>query len=108
MERRKYLRVLAFSSIRLFTAERESIFDGDLLDISKGGVCVANIERLKLESFSIGQKFEFELIIGEAQVTGIATIAWLDSDRSSMGLEYVKIFNDEDRSHLESLLNSGF
>ena len=108
MERRKYLRVLAFSSIRLFTTERESVFDGDLLDISKGGVCVANIERLKLESFSIGQKFEFELMIGEEKVQGIATIAWLDSDKSSMGLEYIKIFNDEDRTNLETLLNNAF
>jgi hypothetical protein len=99
MERRKFIRVLAFSSIRLFTAGREILFDGDLLDISKGGVCVANIDR---------QKFEFELVIGEDQVKGTAIIAWLDSERMSMGLEFVKIVNDEDRTNLEALLNSFF
>jgi hypothetical protein len=108
MERRKFIRVLAFSSIRLFTAGREILFDGDLLDISKGGVCVANIDRQKLESFSNGQEFEFELVIGEDQVKGTAIIAWLDSERMSMGLEFVKIVNDEDRTNLEALLNSFF
>jgi hypothetical protein len=108
MERRKFLRVLAFSSIRLFTTNGEFIVDGDLLDISKGGVCVANIDRQKMESFSNGQEFEFGLMIGAEQFTGVAMIAWLDIEKLTMGLEFVKIFNDEERAQLESLINSGF
>jgi hypothetical protein len=108
MERRKFLRVLAFSSIRLFTTKGEFMVDGDLLDISKGGVCVANIDRQKLEAFSNEQEFEFGLMIGAEQFTGVAKIVWLDIEKLSMGLAFVNIFDDEERTKLESLINSGF
>jgi hypothetical protein len=108
IEKRKFQRVLAFSTIRLFTAKREVVFDGDLLDISKGGICVANVDRQQLESFSAGQEFKFELMIGTAEVTGVALIAWMDAEKLCMGLEFAEIFNDEERTSLEELINSGF
>jgi len=33
MERRRFARMVAFSSVRLFTADREFILDGDLLHV---------------------------------------------------------------------------
>ena len=108
MERRTFVRLHVFSTIRLSTAEYDFIFHADLLDISKGGVCVANIDREKLESFSIMQEFDFELMIGTEQVSGVAMIAWLDIERSCIGMKFVQVFKDEESTYVGSLVNSGF
>lgn len=106
IERRKFLRVLAFSSIRLFTDGRKCISDADLLDISMGGVCAGNVDRQVMETLSDGQELEFELMIDTCRVKGVAMIAWLNIEKLCLGLKFVEIYSDEERSSLESLINS--
>ena len=108
LDQRKFTRLFASSSIKLFEANGKLICKASVADLSQEGLLVAFFDEIIDKSLNEQKEIKFEFIIPTGPVEGAAKIMWLNSKESKFGLKFLKIENDDGASNLLSFIANDF
>jgi len=106
--KRESAREFTASDIQLFDQEGNQIYKGKINDISGGGVLIVTSEMEGFDSFTEGEELHFVLSIPTGNVSGVAEVAWIDTESSRMGLKFTRILNKEGVANLMAFVADNF
>jgi hypothetical protein len=117
MDHRTHGRMMTGSTIFLRRADGRAVGDGQLFaeygdgnvaDLSRGGVHLNHVTPGVTETVVIGDVLSFHFNIPSGRIEGNAKVAWLRPDDNEMGLSFVSIVDAESRANMMAYLTSIF
>ncbi|HXV27802.1 MAG TPA: PilZ domain-containing protein [bacterium] len=106
MEKRRDPRIATWTKIQFSQLWDESLGEGDLKNLSKGGVFVTLIRGVDTRDLKPPHELKFRFDLPTGPVNGIAQIAWIKPETSEMGLRFQRIDNSDGLSNLLSFLQN--
>ncbi len=106
MEKRSDQRVAVSAKIQLSQLWDEALGEGDLRNLSKGGVFLTSIGGVNLGELKPPHEIKFKFELPTGTVNGIAQIAWIRAESGEMGLRFQQIDNTGGLSNLLGFLST--